>query len=70
MLSRVDPGNDALDGGPDLPMRRSNFEGEGHAPTCPTTLGRDLCKAAEPIEILFELWTRVGPRKHVLGIRY
>jgi len=24
-------------------------------------------KAAEPIEKLFMIWTRVGPRKHVLG---
>jgi len=23
-------------------------------------------KTAEPIEIPFEMWTRVGPRKHVL----
>jgi len=24
-------------------------------------------KAAEPIEMPFGIWTRVGPRKHVLG---
>jgi len=26
-------------------------------------------KMAEPIEMLFVLWTRVGPRNHVLGSR-
>ena len=26
------------------PMGIGNFEGEGHAPTCPTTLCRELCK--------------------------
>jgi len=24
-------------------------------------------KTAEPIEVLFGIWTHVGPRKHVLG---
>ena len=24
------------------------------------------CKTAEPVEILFKLWTRVGPRNHIL----
>ena len=28
---------------------------------------RERCKKAEPIEMLFGMWTRVGPRKHVLG---
>jgi len=27
---------------------------------------RELCKMTEPIEIPFVLWTRVGPRKHVI----
>jgi len=30
------------------------------------TFCRKLCKTAEPIEMPFELCTRVGPRKHVL----
>ena len=37
MLSHVNPRNHVLDGGQNLPMGRGNFEGEGHAPTCPTT---------------------------------
>ena len=28
---------------------------------------RGSCKTAEPIEMLFGLWTRVGPRNNVLG---
>ena len=27
----------------------------------------EACKMAEPIDIQFGLWTRVGPRNHVLG---
>jgi len=38
ILNRVDPGNHILDGTPDLFMGRSDFEGEGHVPTCSTTL--------------------------------
>ena len=34
--------------------------------TCPTALCGELCKMAQPIEIPFWLWTRVGRRKHVL----
>jgi len=41
------------------------FQGEVHAQTCPMTL-RELCKMTELIEMLFGLWTWVGPRKHVL----
>ena len=37
MLSRVDQRNHVLDG-VQIPMGRGNFEGERHAPTCPTTL--------------------------------
>ena len=39
-----DPKNHLSYGGPDLPMGRSNFEEEGHAQTCPTTLWREMCK--------------------------
>jgi len=28
--------------------------------------GREPCKTAEPIEMLFEMWTWVGRRNHVL----
>ena len=27
---------------------------------------REPCKTAEPIEMPFAVWTRVGPRKHML----
>jgi len=27
---------------------------------------REPCKTAEPLEMPFGLWTRVGPRNHVL----
>jgi len=37
MLTRVDPRNHVLDG-VQISMERAIFEGEGHAPTCPTTL--------------------------------
>jgi len=30
----------------------------------PTTLCRELCKMAEPIDLPFGLWTRVGRSKH------
>ena len=49
------------------PMGEGNFEGE--AETHLKYWDHPLCavqKAAEPIEIPFELWTRVGPLKHVL----
>jgi len=36
-------------------------------PGMPDDTLRELCKMAEPINMLFRLWTRVGPRKHVLG---
>ena len=43
------------------PIGRGNFDGEGHAPTCQTTLWCAPCTMAEPIEMLFGLWTLVGP---------
>jgi len=46
----------------DLPVGRGNFEEKGRdrrsASSC--------AKMAEPIKMPFGLWTRVGPRKHVL----
>jgi len=38
--------------------------GKGHARACQTTLCHELCKMAEPIDLQFGLWTRVGQRKH------
>jgi len=50
------------------PIGRGNFEGrEGGILQSIGTLGRAAVqKTAEPIEMPFGLWTRVGPRKHVL----
>jgi len=33
----------------------------------PTTLCRELCKTAEPIDLPFGLWTRVGQRKQTFN---
>jgi len=54
----MDPSNHVLDR-LRSPMRGGNFEGRKAAMSC--------AKTAEPIEMPFGIWTRVGPRKHVLG---
>ena len=60
LMTRVGPGNHILDGGPDPPMGRSNFErGKG----CPIVI---CAKAAEPIEMTFGLWAWAGPWNHEL----
>jgi len=66
------PRNHVLDVGPDRPKRRGNFWGEtskqharGHAQRQSSV---SCAKMAEPIEISFGLWTRVGPRNHVLDV--
>jgi len=54
--------------GPDPTMESGKFEGESAA-HCKVQ-GRSAAsraKTAEPIEMPFGLWTRVPPRKHVLG---
>jgi len=66
--TRVDPRNHVLDGGPDPPMGRGNFEG-GKGPPHSKVQGHSavICaKAAEPNEMPFGLWARIGPRNHVL----
>ena len=45
-----------LDGGPDLPMGRYNFEGKWAA---------NCARTAEPFEMPFGLSIWVGPRNHV-----
>jgi len=61
------PGNYVLDGRPDHPIGMGNFEGVRR----PIVKYRDTvmscAKMAEPIEMPFGIWTREGPRKHVLG---
>jgi len=46
-----------------IPMARSNFEGEGHARRHSDV---SCVRTAEPIEMPFGLWTRMGRRKDVL----
>jgi len=71
LSTRLGQGNHVLDGGPNLPMGRGNFEGEGW----PIVKYRDtlrqsgavICaKTAEPIVMPFGLSARTGPKKHDL----
>jgi len=58
LWTRMDPGKHVLDGGPDLPMGRGNFEG-GRCVPLHSILGHvsavSCAKMAEPIEIPFGL---------------
>jgi len=45
-------------------MGSGNFEGEGHVPTS-QSCAVSCAQTAEPIEMLFGLWTRVGKKNHV-----
>jgi len=66
MWTRVGPRNVVLDG-VQISMRKDNFEGEGSAPCKVWGPSAVSCaKTAEPIEMPFGVWTRVGRRKHVL----
>jgi len=57
-----------LDGGPHHLLEKDNIEGERVADYKVTRLSAVSCaKTAEPIEMPFGLWTRMGPRKHALG---
>jgi len=53
--------------GSDLPCEGAIVEREGaaHCKVC-GLLDVSCSKTAEPIEMLFGVWTRMGPRKHVL----
>jgi len=63
----VGPGNHVLDGGPDPPIGRGNFEGKKGFPIVKYRDIAVICaKTAEPIEMPFGLWARIGPRNHVL----
>jgi len=62
----VGPRNNVLDG-VHIPNGTGNFEGEG--PSHCKVYGHSavICaKTAEPIQMPFGLWTRMGPSKHVL----
>jgi len=53
------PGNHVLDGGPD-PMVRGNFEGGKGRPIVKYKDTLQSAKTAEPIEMQFGLWSRMG----------
>ena len=65
MLSRVNPRNHILDGSADPPWQGAILMGRA-CPDMPDDTDMNCAKAAELIEMLFGLWTLVGPRKHVL----
>jgi len=49
-------------------MGRDNFKGEKGRPVVKYSDSAVSCaKTAEPIKMPFGIWTRVDPRKHVLG---
>jgi len=50
----------------DPPIELAILRGEGVA-HCIVTFCHEPCKMAEPIEIPFENWTRVVPRRYILG---
>jgi len=67
LWTRVGPGHHVLDGGPDPPWEGAILRGKG-ASHCKVQ-GRSVvscAKTAEPIEMPFVLWARMGPRNHVL----
>jgi len=59
ILSQLDLRNHILDGCPDPPMGRGNFEGKGH-PGMPDNTATSCAKMAEATEMPFGLWTRMG----------
>jgi len=57
------PRNHVLDGGPD-PHGKGQFLGKGHPGKVQGLFAVSCAKTAEPIDLRFRLWTRVGGRKH------
>jgi len=67
LRTRVGPGNHALDGGPDPPMGRGNFEaGKWRSIVRYRDTAVICAKMAEQIEMLFGLWAQMRPRNQVL----
>jgi len=64
--ARVGSRNHALDGDADPPMERGNFWGKGANCTVQGCSAVSPAKTAEPIQMPFRLWIRVGPQNHVL----
>jgi len=63
ILSQLDLRNHILDGCPDPPMGRGNFEGKGH-PGMPDNTATSCAKMAEATEMPFGLWTRWDMEAH------
>jgi len=68
MLTQEGSKNHAFDTSPDPPCKGGILRGGGGVAHCNIigTLCRELCKMAEPNKMPFRIWTRVGPRNHVL----
>jgi len=67
LRTRLVPRNHVLDGGPDPPWEGAILRGKG-ASHC-KVYGQSAvpcAKTAEPIEMLFGLWARMGRRNHAL----
>jgi len=47
-------------------MARDNFEAKGIPRHAGQHSDMNFARTTEPVELLFGLWTRVGPKKHVL----
>jgi len=66
LRTRVGPSMYVLDR-VQMPMERGNFEGERGKPLQSIGHFVVICaKTAEPIEVPFVLWARIGPRNHTL----
>ena len=65
LSARVGPRNHVLNGGSDPPWERAILSGKrvDHCKVYQLS-AVSSAKMAEPIEIPFGIWTRVGPRKH------
>ena len=63
--TRVSPRNYVLERGPDTQCDGADLNGK-RAAIVKLAVCRDLCEKAVPIEMLFGMWTGVGPRKQAL----
>jgi len=69
LWARLGSRNHVFDGA-QIPHRKGQFsvrKGADHCKVYRHSVPRAVQKTAEPIEMLFGLWTWLGPRKHVLG---
>jgi len=66
MLSWVDTRNHVLDRGPDSPWKGTILRGNDTPRHARRHSDVSCAKTAEPVEMPFWLWIRLGPRKHRL----